>query len=103
MGYHLSVLVVYICYLFFFSLIALTLFLIDKSLSKKEGKRRIKEKTLLFFCVIGGGIGAYFGRKIAHHKTHKIYFSLVIDLTLILQLMILGAMITFVVFGKFSG
>lgn len=97
MNYHKIVLLVYVCYLLFFSLITFCLFLIDKRFAKKEGHQRIKEKTLLFFCSIGGGIGGYFGRIVGHHKTKKLYFSLIINLTLLLQLLILGAMITFVI------
>ncbi len=97
MKYNVVVLLVYLAYLLFFSLITLILFLVDKSFAKKEGHKRIKEKTLLFFCSIGGGIGGYFGRILAHHKTHKLYFSLIINLTVLLQLLILGAMITLAV------
>lgn len=102
MGYHTIVLFVYLSYLLFFSIITFILFLVDKSFSKKEGHRRIKEKTLLFFCSIGGGIGGYFGRFLAHHKTHKIYFSLIINFAVLLQLLLLGAMITFIVINKFQ-
>lgn len=98
MKYNVVVLLVYLVYLLFFSLITLILFLVDKSFAKKkEDHKRIKEKTLLFFCSIGGGIGGYFGRILAHHKTHKLYFSLIINLTVLLQLLILGAMITLAV------
>ena len=101
MTYHQIVLIVYVIYLLFFSLISFFLFLIDKSFATKDGHKRIKEKTLLFFCSIGGGIGGYFGRIVGHHKTKKLYFSLIINLTLLLQLLILGAMITFVVTNSF--
>lgn len=97
MNYHTKVLFIYLGYLLFFSIITLIMFLVDKSFAKKEGHKRIKEKTLLFFCSIGGGIGGNFGRILARHKTHKLYFSLIINLTVLLQLLILGAMITFVV------
>ena len=67
MSYNLKLLILYCGYLFILSLISFILFCIDKSLAKKE-KRRIKEKTLLFFVSIGGGIGGYFGRIISRHK-----------------------------------
>lgn len=98
MSYNLKLLILYCGYLFTLSLISFILFCIDKSLAKKE-KRRIKEKTLLFFVSLGGGIGGYFGRIISHHKVKKIYFSLIINLTMVLQLLLLGAMITFVIIG----
>ena len=100
MGYQKIILLIYLAYLVLFSLITLILFLFDKKFAKKEGHRRIKEKTLLFFCSIGGGMGGYFGRIIAHHKTQKKYFSLIINLTVLLQLLILGAMITLTVINK---
>lgn len=102
MKYHTIVLLVYLLYSLFFSIISLILFLIDKNFSKKEGHKRIKEKTLLFFCSIGGGIGGYFGRILAHHKTHKLYFSFIINFTVLLQLLILGAMITFIVINNLA-
>ena len=99
MTYNQIVLLVYVGYLLLFSLITFILFLVDKQLAIKE-KTRIKEKVLLFFVAIGGGIGGYFGRVLGHHKTKKIYFSLIINLTLILQLLILGAMITTILIGS---
>lgn len=99
MTYNQIVLLVYVGYLLLFSLITFILFLVDKQLAIKE-KTRIKEKVLLFFVTIGGGIGGYFGRVLGHHKTKKIYFSLIINLTLILQLLILGAMITTILIGS---
>ena len=102
MNYQTIILYIYLGYLIFFSLITFFLFLVDKKFAKKEGHRRIKEKTLLFFCSIGGGMGGYFGRIIARHKTQKLYFSLIINLTLILQLLILGAMITLIVISNLN-
>ena len=93
MSYNQIVLITYLCYLLFFSIITLILFLIDKQLAIKD-KTRIKEKVLLFFVCIGGAIGGYFGRFLCKHKTKKLYFSLIINLTMLLQLLIIGAMIT---------
>ncbi len=56
-------------------------------------KWRIKEATLLFLSLIGGGPCGFFGMFIFHHKIRKIYFhviflfSIIIHLTLILYLM----------------
>lgn len=65
------------------SLISFILFGIDKKKAKKS-KIRIHEKTLLFFSVLGS-IGSFFGRKVFHHKTDKIYFSVVIYSALFFQ------------------
>ena len=51
---------------------------------------RIPERVLLFLAVIGGGLGAFLGGQIWHHKTRKWYFwmawgiGLVVDVELIL-------------------
>ena len=97
MSYHSIVLIVYGAYLLFFSLITFILFLVDKKYAMIEGHKRIKEKTLLFFCSIGGGIGGYFGRILGHHKTHKLYFSFIINLTLFIQLLLLGSILTLII------
>ena len=99
MDYNLKVLIIYCSYLFILSLITFILFVVDKNLAVKE-KRRIKEKVLLFFVCVGGGIGGYFGRVISKHKVKKIYFSLIINLTLILQLLLIGAIIAILIIGR---
>ena len=60
------------------------------------GAVRIKEKTLLGFTALGGAIGAFFGRILAHHKTDKVYFSMVIYFSLLLEAAVLGALIAFI-------
>ena len=35
---------------------------------------RISEFTLMFFAVIGGGLGAYLSVQIFHHKTKHFHF-----------------------------
>lgn len=93
MEYNTLLLVIYICYLVIMSLIALYLYCKDKKIATKQNKDRIKEKTLLGVCVYGGAIGSYIGRLIAHHKTNKIYFTITIYLSLILQIAGLGILI----------
>lgn len=88
-----TILIIYVAYLVIMSLAALVLFQKDKKMAIKNTEVRIKEKTLLAVSVFGGAIGAFFGRIIAHHKTNKIYFSLVIYLSVLLQLVVLGTMV----------
>lgn len=66
------------------SLVALCTFVNDKKRAK-AGADRIKEKTLLSMAAFFGALGAFVGRIIAHHKTDKIYFSIIIILSLVLQ------------------
>lgn len=41
----------------------------------KSGHWRIPEKTLLWESILLGGLGAFLGGKIFHHKTLKWYFK----------------------------
>lgn len=99
MTYNQILLIIYSAYLAFISIITYILFLVDKHFAEKENHQRIKEKTLLFFIVIGGSIGAYLGRITSHHKTLKKYFSFIINVTLILELITIGAMIALAIVG----
>lgn len=67
------------------SLTAFITFMRDKKLAVK-GSMRIKEKTLLTMATCFGALGALIGRIVARHKTDKIYFSLIIWLSLVLQI-----------------
>lgn len=69
---------------FIMSLVALITFARDKKLAVK-GAMRVKEKTLLTMAALFGALGALIGRIVAHHKTDKIYFSIVIWVSLIMQ------------------
>lgn len=40
------------------------------------GKRRVRERDLLLFALLGGIIGAYLGRWLFRHKTRKRGFSI---------------------------
>ncbi len=94
MNYNQKILIIYGGILILMSLITFITYGIDKAKAKKE-TRRIKEKTLLEMTILGGAIGALFGRIIFHHKTNKIYFSITIYLSLIAQisLMVLAAIL----------
>ena len=94
MEYNKIILIAYACYLAFMSLVAFMLFVIDKKkATKNSGPERIKEKTLLGAVALGGAVGGFIGRIIAHHKTNKLYFSFTIYLSILLQLGVLGYMI----------
>ena len=45
----------------------------DKAQAKKNGQR-IPERTLWTFAIFGGGIGAYLGMRVFHHKTKHTNF-----------------------------
>ena len=59
-------------YLAAVNVLALLLYGLDKFLAKREGARRIRERTLLLVAAFGGSIGAIAGMKLFRHKTlHK--------------------------------
>ena len=87
------ILIIYIACLVLFSLITFALYGKDKKMSKKGTEVRIKEKVLLGFAAFGGALGAFLGRLAFRHKTDKIYFSIVIYFSLILQALVLVALL----------
>lgn len=88
MNYKQILLIIYIVYIILISLITFIAYKSDKE-KAKTNQIRIKEKTLLFLSAFGGGIGAFLGRKVFHHKTDKSYFSIVIYSSLICEIIVL--------------
>ena len=67
------------------SLVAFALYGKDKAVAGRNGAMRIRESVLLGVATCGGALGAFFGRTVFRHKTQKIYFSIVIYTSLVLQ------------------
>lgn len=85
--YNKYILAAYIIWIVLASLLAFYLYCKDKKMAQKNsGPNRIKEKTLLSIACMGGAIGSLLGRMVAHHKTDKIYFSFIINISLIVQI-----------------
>ena len=82
--YNELILYVYLLLMMIMSIISFTLYGVDKKKAIK-GKERIKEKTLLFYTIFNGAIGAFFARFVFRHKTEKKYFSLTIFAGLFIQ------------------
>ena len=74
------------------SLIAIIMYSNDKKRAVK-GKMRIKEKNLLFIAVFFGAFGSLIGRIVAHHKTDKKYFSFVIYMSLLFEVLTFGGLL----------
>ena len=76
------------------NILSFTLFGIDKHLAKRRERRprlrRIPEKTLFLFALLGGGIGALLGMRVWRHKTLHRSFRLGIPLILCMQLALAG-------------
>ena len=65
-----NLVLIYLIYVAALSVIAFILYGIDKG-QAKSGGYRISEKTLIVVALIGGAIGAIFGRKVFRHKTRR--------------------------------
>ncbi len=72
-------------YLIAVNLVVFTLMGLDKSKARR-GKRRIPEKVLFLFAVIGGSIGAIAGMFAVRHKTKHLSFVLGLPAILLLHL-----------------
>ena len=84
--YNELILYIYLSLMVIMSIISFTLYGVDKKKAIK-GKERIKEKTLLFYTIFNGAIGAFFARFVFRHKTEKKYFSLTIFAGLFIQVL----------------
>ncbi len=77
-----------IIYLLFINIVSFFIYGLDKNKAKK-GKWRIKESTLLFFSLLGGGLGSFLGMQIYRHKTQKMKFKFGVPFLTIVFLVIL--------------
>ena len=79
------------------SFITFCLYGIDKWKARR-GSWRISEKALLLTTFCFGGIGAFLGMRIFHHKTKHWYFQVFVPIFLILQI---ATILTVVVLGNY--
>lgn len=77
-----------IIYIIVINIIAFVTMYWDKKRAIK-GKWRVKENTLLFLVILGGGIGAIAGMYTFRHKTKKMAFVLGFPLILICQVLLI--------------
>ena len=83
-------------YLVLVNAIAFLLMLIDKQKAKKK-KWRIPEATLMGSAAIGGSIGALAGMYTFRHKTKHPKFTIGVPVILVLQLILAGVIIWFLI------
>ena len=61
----------------------------------RHAKRRISERALLLFAMLGGSVGALAGMQLFHHKTKKPKFYLGVPAILLLQIAVTVAVYYF--------
>ena len=71
------------------NLIALILFGIDKQRAV-QGRWRIPESVLILSAICGGGIGAWLGMRLFHHKTRKPLFAFGVPLIALAEYAVLA-------------
>ncbi|CAH0340385.1 DUF1294 domain-containing protein [Rhizobium sp. CECT 9324] len=54
-------------------------------LAARKGSWRVRESTLIFLAVLGGGTGAFFCQRLLRHKTRKPPFRLLLPILFVLQ------------------
>ena len=70
------------------NLIVFCVYGLDKYKAKKD-KWRIPEKTLLMLAFFFGGLGAFLGMRVFHHKTKHRLFTIGVPLCLLLNIAVL--------------
>ena len=74
-------------YLVIVNALAFLLMLADKHKAKTKG-RRIRERTLLGVCAIGGSVGSLLGMYLLRHKTKHKQFKYGVPFILIIELVV---------------
>ena len=77
-----------IFYYILVNFIAFVLYGADKHKAVKH-QWRIPEKILLGIAFFGGGLGAFLGMKVFHHKTKHILFQILIPVAMVLHIIFL--------------
>lgn len=76
---------VVLIYLAVISLVSVVITIHDK-LSAKRSKRRVPERTLIIFSLIGGSVAMYMTMQLIRHKTRHAKFMIGIPVIIVLQL-----------------
>ena len=83
---------IFIIYLCLVNVVAFGLYGLDKRKAIKNKKdkscRRIPEKVLLCWAIIGGSVGSYVGMRCYNHKTKKPLFSIGVPMIFGIQVVV---------------
>ncbi len=71
-------------YLLIVNIASLLMMRRDKRRSRRRNKRRVRERTLLALTVAGGGLGAWIGMAVFHHKTKHPTFRMLAPVSTVL-------------------
>ena len=68
----------------FYNLVVFGVYAYDKA-AARNGDWRVRESTLLWLALLGGGIGAFLGQRLLRHKTRKSPFHVALPALFVLQ------------------
>lgn len=68
-----------------YNVVVFGVYAFDKA-AARNGDWRVRESTLLWLAVLGGGIGAFVGQRLLRHKTRKPPFHVVLPALFVLQM-----------------
>lgn len=81
-------------YLAFANVAAFATYGVDKRRAER-GEWRVPERTLLALAFLGGGLGAFLGMHVFHHKTRKLRFRVLVPIALVLSVVLGGGALYF--------
>ncbi|MBW8299340.1 MAG: DUF1294 domain-containing protein [Hydrogenophaga sp.] len=67
-----------------YNVVVFGVYAFDKA-AARNGDWRVRESTLLWLAVLGGGIGAFLGQRVLRHKTRKPPFHVLLPALFVLQ------------------
>ncbi|MBC7311005.1 MAG: DUF1294 domain-containing protein [Rhizobium sp.] len=70
-----------------YNVVVFGVYAFDKA-AARNGDWRVRESTLLWLAVLGGGIGAFLGQRLLRHKTRKPPFFVVLPVLFVLQVLL---------------
>ena len=83
-------LLIFLIYLLIINFYAVILTVSDKRLAKKDGARRVPEKSLFLAAALGGSLGMYLTMKKIRHKTKHKRFMIGIPLIMAVQIALIA-------------
>jgi uncharacterized membrane protein YsdA (DUF1294 family) len=89
----IDVFAVIMIYWILISLCASVVTIADKFRAKRQGARRVPEKTLLLLSALGGSISMLLTMLLIRHKTKHIKFMLGIPLIILIQVALIVALL----------
>jgi uncharacterized membrane protein YsdA (DUF1294 family) len=90
----MSITIIILLYYILLNLWTFNAFRRDKEKARRD-QWRTSEFALLFPAFLGGGLGAFLGMRVFHHKTMKWKFRILVPLFILLHIFIIASILLF--------